>query len=577
VAIDLPAVAGARIRSGAPRPALAFLAVGAVLIGVYFLLPRDAQDAVYFAIGAAAVAAVLVGSFRYVQRDRVAWWLFAAGLGALVAGDAVFSWYEVVLERDPPVPSLADVLYLSGYPLLFAGIAVLIWRLHAGRSVVAFLDVTIIAAGFGLAQWIFLVDPFRHQGLGSGEQAVAMAYPAVDVLLLAGFAQLAIRPSWRTWSYQALFASVLLMLVGDEIYGATVDSYASGSWVDTFWLASYVLWGAAALDPAASGPRTRDRRTTPRLTRVRLALLALALLTAPIVLAVEAVLGHRVHSYELAVGGAVLSVLVLVRLAGLLRGLDAARSAERAARREAEQAQRLLATRNEQLEELDRLKDEFVSLVSHDLRTPLTSISGYVELLQENEALDDESRSFLGIVDRNTDRLLQLVDDLLFVARVQAGPLAVEVEAVDLADVSEDCVETVRPRADSAGVVLVLDRDASVPVRADPGRLAQLLDNLVSNAIKFTPAGGRVEVTARREGPLAVLEVCDTGIGMSAAEREQLFERFYRASSAVERQIQGTGLGLYIAKAIVDAHGGRISVDGSREGGTVFRVELAAA
>jgi two-component system, OmpR family, phosphate regulon sensor histidine kinase PhoR len=198
-------------------------------------------------------------------------------------------------------------------------------------------------------------------------------------------------------------------------------------------------------------------------------------------------------------------------------------------------------------------------------------------LLQENEALDDESRSFLGIVDRNTDRLLQLVDDLLFVARVQAGPLAVEVEAVDLADVSEDCVETVRPRADSAGVVLVLDRDASVPVRADPGRLAQLLDNLVSNAIKFTPAGGRVEVTARREGPLAVLEVCDTGIGMSAAEREQLFERFYRASSAVERQIQGTGLGLYIAKAIVDAHGGRISVDGSREGGTVFRVELAAA
>jgi hypothetical protein len=91
VAIDLPAVAGARIRSGAPRPALAFLAVGAVLIGVYFLLPRDAQDAVYFAIGAAAVAAVLVGSFRYVQRDRVAWWLFAAGLGALVAGDAVFS------------------------------------------------------------------------------------------------------------------------------------------------------------------------------------------------------------------------------------------------------------------------------------------------------------------------------------------------------------------------------------------------------------------------------------------------------------------------------------------------------
>jgi signal transduction histidine kinase len=564
----LPAVLGVRI--AAPRPAVAFMAVGALAIGVYFTLPLAAQDVLYGAIGLAAVAAVLVGSFRYLHADRLAWWLFAAGLAAMVAGDSIFSFYEVVLDRSPPIPSVADVLYLAAYPLLFAGIAVLIRRLHAGRSLATFVDVAIVSTAFALAQWIFLIDPYQHQGLPDSERIVAMAYPAVDVLLLAGFAQLVIRPVWRIWSYQALFASVLLMLVADEIYGATVDTYATGSWVDALWLASYVLWGAAALDPTAREPPAPDRRSAPRLTHGRLALLSAAVLTAPIVLVVEHALGHRVHAYELAVAGAILSALVLVRLAGLVSGLDAARASERSARRQ-------LAIRNEQLEELDRLKDEFVSLVSHDLRTPLTSISGYVELLRENEALDDESRGFLAIVERNTGRLLQLVDDLLFVARVQAGSLVVEHKEVELGAVAEQCVETLRPRAAAAGDELVLERNGAVPARGEPRRLAQLLDNLVSNAVKFTPAGGRVEVRVQRGPGTAVLEVCDTGIGMGADDRERLFERFFRASSAVDRQIQGTGLGLHIAKAIVDAHGGRIDVDERPGGGTIFRVELAAS
>jgi signal transduction histidine kinase len=299
-------------------------------------------------------------------------------------------------------------------------------------------------------------------------------------------------------------------------------------------------------------PRAPERRGSPRLTRPRLGLLSAAVLTAP-------------------------TVLVLARLAGLVRGLDAARSAERRARREAEQAQRLLAARNEQLEELDRLKDEFVSLVSHDLRTPLTSISGYVELLLENEGIDDESRGFLSVIDRNAGRLLHLVDDLLFVARVQAGSLAVEHAEVDLTALAQQCVQSLRPRADAAGVALELELDGAVGVCGESGRLAQLLDNLVSNAIKFTPSGGVVEVNVRRAAAAAIVEVCDTGIGMSAEEREQLFERFFRASGAVERQIQGTGLGLYIAKAIVDAHRGRIAVEERPGGGTIFRVELEAA
>ncbi|HSP71797.1 MAG TPA: HAMP domain-containing sensor histidine kinase, partial [Gaiellaceae bacterium] len=497
---------------------------------------------------------------------------------AFVVGDAIFSWYDVVLERSPPIPSGADALYLAGYPLLFAGIVVLIWRLPTVHSVAALLDVAIISVGFTLAQWIFLIDRYTHGSMPFGDRVVAMAYPAVDILLVAGFAQLVVRPEWRAWSYTALFVSVLLLLVGDEFYGTYIDSYASGSWIDAFWLLSSVLWGAAALDSTAVTLEAGgERRAAPRLTRVRLLLLGCALLTAPAVLVIEVALGHRIHAYELAIGGAVLSALVLVRLTGLVAGLDRARGAERSARRDAEQAQRLLREQNERLVELDRLKDEFVSLVSHDLRTPLTSISGYVELLLESERLDDESRGFLDVVDRNTNRLLHLVDDLLFVARVAAGRLELELTEVDLGAVAEHCVDTARPRASSAGIELELVLDGGAAATGEPHRLSQLLDNLVSNALKFTPDGGRVRVRVGREGPSAVVEVSDTGIGIPPEERAHLFERFYRAPAAVERQIQGTGLGLHIAKAIVDAHGGRISVAPHEGPGTTFRVELPGA
>jgi signal transduction histidine kinase len=319
-----------------------------------------------------------------------------------------------------------------------------------------------------------------------------------------------------------------------------------------------------------------DRRRLPRLTKTRLALLAAALLTGPAILLIERISHHRVHSYALGFGGAVLSVLVLFRLAGLVRAVERARRSERLARREAEQAQQLLAYQNEQLLELDTLKDEFVSNVSHELRTPLTSISGYVELMLEDEQ-DEERRSYLGIVDRNAERLLALVSDLLFSARLQGGRLELERTDVDLHQLVVQAVESARPRADTAGVTLTATV-ATVPlVSGETVRLAQLVDNLVSNAIKFTPPGGRVAVSLSSAEGLVRFEVSDTGIGISEQERERLFERFFRSQNALERQIQGTGLGLYISKAIVEAHGGRIGVDSQVGDGTTFVVELPVA
>jgi PAS domain S-box-containing protein len=249
---------------------------------------------------------------------------------------------------------------------------------------------------------------------------------------------------------------------------------------------------------------------------------------------------------------------------------------ERVARTDAEAAQQALAEQNERLRELDRLKDEFISLVSHELRTPLTSIRGYLELLLDGGAgalTEDQSR-FLSVVDRNSKRLMHLVGDLLFLAQVEAGKLTLELGEVDLDDVVSDSVEAAKPLADEKGIELAASLDPTPNMLGDRGRLAQVLDNLVSNAIKFTDVGGSVHVRVSSTADEAVIEVVDTGIGISPADQDLLFDRFFRSSEATERAIPGTGLGLTIAKAIVERHEGNIEIESSEGSGTTMRVRL---
>ncbi len=541
----VPAVA-ARVRSA---PATwAFLGVGALAIGSYFLLPAhgNAQSVFYVVIGFASVVAIYVGSIRN-----------ALGLLGQVAGDAIFAVYEISLDREPPSPSIADAFYLGGYPLLALGVLLILRKLGGQTSRAAILDTLVIFSGVALVQWVFFIDPYNHMHFGTEfSRLVAMAYPAMDVLLLV-----------------LLLVSIALWVVADEIYGLNVNSYQGGSWIDALWLGSYVVWAAAALEPSMARLAVPDRRRLPRLTRTRLVLLAAASLTAPLTLLIERVAHHRVHAFVIACGGAALGAVVLLRLAGLVHAVERAGLAERLARREAEQAQQLLTFQNEQLLEIDRLKDEFVSSISHELRTPLTSIAGYVELLQEEEE-NPEKLGHLAIVGRNSERLLALVTDLLFAARLQYGRLELERSPVDLRRLVEQCVDSARPRAQAASVRLDLEVEDVPEITGEPAKLAQLLDNLVSNAIKFTPRDGHVGVRLSSQPDLIRIEVSDTGIGIPDRERERLFERFFRAQAALERQIQGTGLGLYISKAIVDAHEGRIGVDSAPGEGTTFIVEL---
>src|SRR4051794_22886304 len=226
--------------------------------------------------------------------------------------------------------------------------------------------------------------------------------------------------------------------------------------------------------------------------------------------------------------------------------------------------------------ELDRLKDDFVATVSHELRTPLTSMMGFLEMVREGEAgeLNDEQQRFLAIVYRSSERLQRLVGDLLFVARLDASGLQLHFADVEGTGGVRDAVESTAALARSRSIDLQAEWAEIPPVTGDRERLSQLVGNLISNALKFTPAGGTVTARTFTDGDGAVIEVSDTGIGIPQGEQGRLFQRFFRSSTATEQAIPGTGLGLVISRAIAEAHGGRISVRSTPGLGTSFRVEL---
>ena len=254
------------------------------------------------------------------------------------------------------------------------------------------------------------------------------------------------------------------------------------------------------------------------------------------------------------------------------------------ARKQAERDREALLTQtqeqNERLRKLDRMKDEFIALVSHELRTPLTSICGYLELLLQDDvmaSLPEAQLNWLEVIDRNAERLLRLVEDLLLTAQASAGNLALEKAELDVAAVVAQAVQAGTPVAAARGISLTCATESLPFANGDRLRIGQVVDNLVSNALKFTPAGGTVDVRAYPYRSAVRIEVTDTGMGISDEEQSQLFERFFRTARAQEQAIPGVGLGLSISKAIVEAHDGRISVRSAEGVGTTFFVDLPAA
>ncbi len=227
--------------------------------------------------------------------------------------------------------------------------------------------------------------------------------------------------------------------------------------------------------------------------------------------------------------------------------------------------------------EVDRMKSEFVSLVSHELRTPLTSIKGYVDLLLDGEVGDvpQEQREFLDIVKSNADRLVALINDLLDISRIESGRVELKRTSLELGRLIQGVANLLKPQIEGKGQHLTINIPDSMPrVSGDADRVTQIVTNLVSNAYKYTPAGGDVEVSLLNEGDWVRVSVRDTGIGLSAQEQNQLFTKFFRAKNRTTEEVGGTGLGLSITKSLVEMHGGKMAVTSAPGQGSTFSFTL---
>jgi signal transduction histidine kinase len=236
-----------------------------------------------------------------------------------------------------------------------------------------------------------------------------------------------------------------------------------------------------------------------------------------------------------------------------------------------------LEQQNMAIQEANRLKTEFVSMVSHELRVPLTSIQGYAELLLEDERIAEEGRESLTIVKKNSERLLGLINDLLDLSRIEAGRVDLHCTTLDLACLIPEVAGSLRPLIEAKRQRLRLDLGDALPaVWADTDRVTQILTNLISNAHKYTLVEGSITVAARRDDGFVRVDISDTGVGLSPEDQAQLFTKFFRAHDRSPQAAGGTGLGLVITRLLVELHGGRITVSSAPGQGSTFSFSLPA-
>lgn len=236
-----------------------------------------------------------------------------------------------------------------------------------------------------------------------------------------------------------------------------------------------------------------------------------------------------------------------------------------------------LANANEELKSLDRMKDEFLSNVSHELKTPLTCIEGYSQVLFDETlgSVNEEQRKSVNTIMRNSERLRRLVDSLLYISKMQACAIEYTFEPVRIAEITDHVITDMLPRFRENDLTIEKHIPESLPsIKGDKDKLTDLLVYLVDNSIKFTPSGGRISVTAQEEEDDLHISVEDTGIGIPKELMPNLFQRFYQIDASTRRKYGGTGVGLYISKNIVEAHNGKIWVESEEGSGTTVHVNL---
>ena len=683
-----------------------YLAIGGAVLTAFVFVHSIRVGPLFNVIGLSASVAIVVGARMHEPRQRLPWYLVAIGQALFVAGDVITYNYDRFFGTAPPFPSIGDLLYLSVYPFLIAGVLLLVRQRSPGRDRASLIDSLIIAIGIGTLSWVFLLAPYAHdQSLTLLEKLTAMAYPIMDLLLLGVAVRLAVDRGKRTPAFYLMAGSIMVLFTTDTIYTLILlhGSYDNTTGLlELGWGFFYLLWGAAALhrsmvdldEPTPEGELQHPRR--------RLAVLAGASLIAPTVQVVQALRGEQVDVPVLAGCSAVLFVLVLVRLNGLMVDIGEYRRTERQMR-EAEakyrslveglpavvyiaefgkdaawtyispkvesilgfspdewtgQAdlwrERILPEDREQAlnaelrilngesrmqceyriigkngrviwihEEAEALEDDsgqpvylqgvmydvteqknaeaqlvkaldtekeaasrlralhemqnsFLQAVSHDLRTPLTSILGCALTLEsgfdQGKISREDEHDLVGRIAANSRKLHRLLTNLLDLDRMSRGIVAPNRDDVDVTQIFESVLA--ESTADTHPIHLM--SNDPVHARIDAAQVERIVENLVANAIRYTPVGTPIWVRATGDDESVTIVVEDAGPGIPIELRESIFEPFRQGNEIVSHN-PGVGIGLSLVTRFAELHGGRAWVEERAGGGASFRVFLPFA
>ena len=556
---------------------------------------------------------------RARRPDATAWWLCTAALLSYAIARTIWTVEDVfIFHHGVPFPILSDLFFALQYPFFFVATILIPRRRSSASRLILILDYLLWMGAALILSWFFMLAPIvTESDLSPLAKEVALSYPVGDLFVILGLTVLLLRaPHSRGHApvLGILIAAFACLIVGDTWATLVVlqptHAYLTGGFPDVFWLSFYLLLPLAALvqlrisqhERAVKGDVARHRLDHEDLlwrdikASLPLFLPIVAGLLAGMVIALHATLMEESDDWHRLIAplGVGFSLLLLVIIRQWVAFLETARL-----RRELEVAR----ARELVQVELDRRKDEVLSVVSHELRTPLASLQGFIQLLarrlniqRPHEASDADTASDAGrprngallqtaldYSEASVRRLTRLADDLVDDARIRHGQLDFHLEPCDLGAIVRAVVEEQRALEPDRTILLDLPIDRPTPVRADADRIAQVVTNYLTNALKYSqkdrPVAVRLEVEHSADGDQARVSVRDEGPGLPAAEQAHVWERFPRIEGVEVQSGSGVslGLGLQICKAIVEGHHGHVGVHSSPGHGSTFCFTLPLA
>lgn len=556
----------------------AYAAAGAALVALVAFLPQAGaglsvtRPVLVVGLVVACLAAGVLAlrrAGRLPGERRTAWRLMGAASLCWAFGAITWAFQELwqqralpPADRALPFPSVSDLGFLLFLPLAAAALLVLVGGAtqRTARLRMA-LDGLLITSALVFAAWIlFLRDLLAlADRMGPLERAIALAYPVGDVFLIGVLVLVASRSGQELRRTLAYFGLVLAaLLVADAGFWTQVANggVATGRWSDAGWPAAFVLIGFAALRPIPQVIPHEAPRPGRWASALPLAPFAFSTCLAMVVQVREGALPPFLFWNAILVVG----TLAVRQFVSVLENLQLRRATEQAL---------------EETNEAHRQRTRLLHSITHDLQNPLSPIQIQLRLLATGAS--DDVRRRLDIVGRNVEQIKRLVSDLSDVAKLQDGRLAVVREPMDLAAIVRDVGDSFRPLALERGIDLQCHADQPLPIRGDAIRLRQVQANLVSNALKFTPRGGKVVLRTQLRDGMAIAQVEDTGRGLAPEEAARLFQPFSQVHRPEESPERGTGLGLFISRGLAEAHGGTLTVTSAGLGkGSLFSVAVPA-